>query len=350
LGLPSSQHSEIQSGGSQAAKSTLDSFLEVRGVNYRADMSSPVTGWQGCSRLSPHLAYGCLSLRTVHQAVQARVAELRKEQRAGLPVDRRWFGSLASFAGRLRWHCHFMQKLEDEPRIEFENFSRAFDGMREDFSETEEARQRLLRWQQGQTGYPMVDACMRAVAATGWLNFRMRAMVASFSAYHLWLHWREPARHLARCFLDFEPGIHYSQMQMQSGTTGINTLRIYSPAKQALDQDPLGKFIRRWVPELAKVPDSWLPQPELMSIEMQRRTGCLIGVDYPAPIVQHAEAVRQARERLSAVRRSSGARAESRRVLKKHGSRKKPNRSHTPELFASAVSPAPIQGNGTASP
>jgi len=71
-----------------------------------------------------------------------------------------------------------------------------------------------------------VDACMRALIQTGWINFRMRAMLVSFSSYHLWLHWREPGLHLARVFTDYEPGIHWSQVQMQSGTTGINTLRI----------------------------------------------------------------------------------------------------------------------------
>jgi deoxyribodipyrimidine photo-lyase len=323
LGLPPSTKQEAQCGGESEAGAVLASFLDHRGVNYRADMSSPVTGWDGCSRLSAHLAFGCLSLRTVHQATTRRVAELRESERGGGPVDRRWFGSLSSFAARLRWHCHFMQKLEDEPRIEFENFSRAFDGLREDFSASEEGRGRLRCWQEGRTGYPMVDACMRAVRATGWLNFRMRAMVASFAAYHLWLHWREPAVFLARHFLDFEPGIHFSQFQMQSGTTGINTIRIYSPSKQALDQDPRGVFIRRWVPELESVPDSWLPAPHLMPVDMQRRCGCRIGTDYPAPIVDHKSAVALARQRIAAARRQLSARAEARRVLGKHGSRKR---------------------------
>lgn len=326
LGLPPSGKPAAQVGGEREAAATLASFLDQRGVNYRADMSSPVTGWDGCSRLSAHLAFGCISLRTVHQAAARRVAELREVERGGGAVDRRWFGSLSSFSARLRWHCHFMQKLEDEPRIEFENFSRTFDGMREEYSATDEARERLRRWQEGATGYPMVDACMRAVRATGWLNFRMRAMVASFASYHLWLHWREPAVYLARHFLDFEPGIHFSQFQMQSGTTGINTIRIYSPAKQVLDQDPRGVFIRRWVPELAGVPDSWLSQPHLMPSDLQSRSGCLIGRDYPAPIVDHKEAVALARARLSAARRRPEARSEARRVLKRHGSRKRPSR------------------------
>jgi deoxyribodipyrimidine photo-lyase len=262
----------------------------------------------------------------VHHTTARRVAELRESERGGGPVDRRWFGSLSSFAARLRWHCHFMQKLEDEPRIEFQNFSHAFDGLREEFSASDEGQERLRLWQEGRTGYPMVDACMRAVQATGWLNFRMRAMVASFAAYHLWLHWRQPAVFLARHFLDFEPGIHFSQFQMQAGTTGINTIRIYSPAKQVLDQDPRGVFIRRWLPELAGVPDSWLSQPHLMPADLQNRSGCLIGRDYPAPVVDHKAAVVLARERLAAARRRPGAGSESRRVLSKHGSRKRPAR------------------------
>jgi deoxyribodipyrimidine photo-lyase len=326
LGLPESGKVEVQRGGMKAAESKLSSFLMERGVNYRADMSSPVTGWDGCSRLSVYLAYGCVSLRTVHQALEERVAELREIERAGGAVDRRWFGSLSSFGARLRWHCHFMQKLEDEPRIEFENFSHAFDGLREEFSATDEGRERLRRWQAGLTGYPMVDACMRAVRATGWLNFRMRAMAASFAAYHLWLHWREPAVYLARHFLDFEPGIHFSQFQMQSGTTGINTVRIYSPSKQALEQDPKGVFIRRWVPELAGVPESWLSQPHLMPPDMQQRSGCVIGADYPEPIVDHKVAVAAARQRLGAARKRPNAAAEAKRVLSKHGSRKRTKR------------------------
>ncbi len=326
LGLERSKKTDAQPGGSTHAQETLQTFLHRRGVNYRAAMSSPLTAWEECSRLSPYLAWGCISLRTVYQATVSRSAELRSDERVGNAPDKRWFGSLSSFGARLRWHCHFMQKLEDEPRIEFENVSRAFDGLREKFSRTEHAAERFSAWREGRTGYPMVDACMRAVCATGWLNFRMRAMLASFAAYHLWLHWREPAIYLARHFLDFEPGIHFSQFQMQSGTTGINTIRIYSPAKQVSDQDPCGLFIRRWLPELANVPDSWLAEPHRMPPEIQKRSGCVIGKDYPAPIVEHTSAVAAARHRLTLVRREPLAKEESRRVLNKHGSRKRPDR------------------------
>jgi deoxyribodipyrimidine photo-lyase len=219
---------------------------------------------------------------------------------------------------RLHWHCHFMQKLEDEPAIEFHNMLRAADGLRE----AEVCPERLAAWQAGRTGHPLVDACLRSVVATGWLTFRMRALVVSFASYSLWLHWRPTGLFLARHFLDFEPGIHWSQLQMQSGTTGINTLRIYNPTKQALEQDPRGVFIRRWVPELAGVPPAYVHMPWTMPADVQRAAGCVIGRDYPAPLVDHAAAVREAKRRLALVRNGPEARSEARGVAERHGSRR----------------------------
>jgi deoxyribodipyrimidine photo-lyase len=273
--------------GEAAAHDAMNSFLHERGANYRQALSSPLTAEQGCSRLSAHLAFGTLSMRTLHQATEARIAELQASD------DRRFAYHLRGFAGRLRWHCHFMQKLEDEPQIEQRNFARVCDGLRED----EFNRERFEAWCAGRTGYPMVDACMRSLRATGWLNFRMRAMLVSFASYHLWLHWREPGMFLARQFLDFEPGIHWSQMQMQSGTTGINTLRMYSPAKQAADHDPQGEFVRRWVPEIGSPA-------------------------YPQPIVDERSAMANAKQRMYALRGTSQAREEAQSIQDKHGSRK----------------------------
>ena len=299
----------LQSAGEKAARRTLKSFLQVRGYDYRKALSSPLTAEEGCSRLSPHLAFGTISLRTVHQATEVAIANT---------PDRALAHALRGFAGRLRWHCHFMQKLEDEPGIEFHNFARVFDGLREDgFNDAH-----FTAWCEGRTGYPMVDACMRSLVATGWLNFRMRAMLVSFASYHLWLHWRPTGLFLARQFLDYEPGIHWSQMQMQSGTTGINTLRMYSPTKQAKDQDAQGYFIRRWVPELARVPLPYLAEPWKMDVSVQRMAECMIGVDYPAPIVDDKTAIKAAKDRMYGLRQSQAAREEAGDVQARHGSRK----------------------------
>jgi deoxyribodipyrimidine photo-lyase len=318
LGLATTSKTGLQSGGEQAAHETLQSFLLERGENYSKEMSSPVTAPTACSRLSPYLAWGCLSMRRVVAALRERQEELRERKASGEPVGS-WLKSLRSFESRLSWHCHFMQKLEDQPSIEFENMSRVYDGLRED----EFNQSYFDAWCAGQTGYPMVDACMRALHQHSWINFRMRAMLVSFASYHLWLHWRPTATFLARHFLDFEPGIHFSQFQMQSGTTGINTIRIYSPIKQVKDQDPSGESIRHFVPELDRVPEQYLAEPHKMPLSVQSKVGCVVGKDYPPPIVDHAVAYRAARERMYAVRRTSEAKQEAGRVLRKHGSRKK---------------------------
>ena len=299
----------LQAGGGKAARRTLSSFVQVRGYGYRKALSSPLSAEEGCSRLSPHLAFGTISLRTVHQATELAI---------GNTPERELSYALRGFAGRLRWHCHFMQKLENEPDIEFHNFARMCDGLREDAFNNNH----FEAWCAGQTGYPMVDACMRSLKATGWLNFRMRAMLVSFASYHLWLHWRQTGLFLARQFLDYEPGIHWSQMQMQSGTTGINTLRIYSPTKQALDQDPQGLFIRRWVPELTKVPLPYLAEPWKMDPSVQRMAACMIGVDYPLPIVDDKAAMRTAKDRMYGLRKTPQAKLEAEDVQDRHGSRK----------------------------
>lgn len=315
----------LQQGGESNAQGCLQSFLDSRGSNYRSEMSSPVTAYESCSRLSTYLAYGNISIKTVHQAAAVRTAELKELKRSKQPIDPNWLKSLSSFQGRLRWHCHFIQKLEDEPTIEFQNINRAYDGLRE--SEFNQAY--FEAWCEGQTGYPMVDACMRALRQTGWINFRMRAMLVSFAAYHLWLHWKQPAEFLARLFLDYEPGIHYSQIQMQAGVTGINTVRIYSPIKQVLDQDPKGQFIRKFVPELASVPDRFLPEPHRMTKMEQTMYGCSIGRNYPAPIVDHKTAYREASSRMHAFKKNDQVQTEAAKVYEKHGSRRRPNRKAT---------------------
>lgn len=302
LGLSSDACPHRQTGSHASAQRMLDSFLRHRGETYRRAMSSPLTAERACSRLSPYLALGVLSVREVEHA--------RQQARAAHRAAPGWGEALNSFAKRLAWRDHFIQKLEDEPELEHRCLHPAHEGLRG----TDAAR--LHAWCTGQTGVPFVDACMRYLIATGWLNFRMRAMLMSFASYHLWLDWRPTGAHLARMFTDYEPGIHWSQCQMQSGTTGINTLRIYNPVKQGQDHDPDGRFIRAWVPELAPVPPAYIQRPWHWP-----EAATLLEHRYPEPIVDLEQTARQARDRLWGMRKTTGFQSVSSRIAQKHALR-----------------------------
>ena len=298
-----------QLGGRVNALKTLNSFLNARSIGYRGGISSPLSAPDACSRLSVYLTYGCISMREVVQQTRAHIALLPQQasrHRAGL----------TAFTSRLYWHCHFIQKLESEPEIEWRNMHQGYDDLREQdfnlefFEALKEAR----------TGWPMVDACVTMLRETGWLNFRMRAMLVSVAAYPLWLHWRPVGEWLATQFLDYEPGIHWSQLQMQSGTTGINTTRVYNPIKQAQDHDPYGKFVRRWLPHMRHVPDTWLFEPWLMP-EKQKNNLVLSG-HIVEPLVDLAAATRESKQRLYAVRKKPEIIEGKKAVIDKHASRK----------------------------
>ncbi len=301
-------HAKFQKGGTATGLRYMQDFFQNRIHNYSQHISKPLESRRACSRLSPYLAWGNLSLRQVFMAQEDHKQTVKYKR------------NHHNFSSRLRWHCHFIQKFEMEDAMEFRNLNRGYNTLkRSENSEHFEA------WKNGQTGYPLVDACMRCVTETGYMNFRMRAMMVSFLTQNLWQNWKDGATWLAQMFLDFEPGIHYPQFQMQAGVTGINTVRMYNPVKQSQDHDPQGIFIKQWIPELNNVPIQFIHEPWKMTSMEQTLYQFKLGVDYPKPIVPLAETAKIARDKIWAHRDDPIVLKEGKRILAKHTFRNRRN-------------------------
>mgnify|MGYP003326355319 CR=1 FL=1 len=291
----------IQQGGTKKGLAYLESFLKKRHKKYQQNISKPEAARLHCCRISPYLAWGNLSVRYVWQrAKQAKTIGASASQ-------------INAFTSRLRWQAHFIQKFEMETQMEFKSVNAGYHNLNKPLNLAY-----VDAWKNGKTGYPLVDACMRCVVEAGYLNFRMRALVVSFFTHHLWQPWQAGAAFLGRQFLDFEPGIHYPQFQMQAGETGINMLRIYNPTKNALEHDTDAVFIRKWVPELAKLPTSFVIEPWTLTGIEQHGYEVILGKQYPKPIVDIKETYKHASTVLWHMQRNAKVRKESKRILAKH--------------------------------
>ncbi len=284
-------------GGRKKGLERMQSFFKEKINSYSKNISSPEKSFDTCSRLSPYITWGCLSLKEIFYQ-----ANLYKNNNSKM------------LKSRLTWHCHFIQKLESEPELEFQDSHPYFKNIRKCKTEL------LFLWSQGNTGFPFIDACMRSLNFNGWINFRMRAMLMSFASYNLWLPWQDSGSELANKFVDYEPGIHWNQCQMQSGTTSINTNRIYNPIKQGKDHDPKGEFIKKWVPELKNVAENFIHEPWLLSKFNSEEYAKL---KYIKPIVDISKTSREAREKIQEITQKKGYWDISKNIYLKHGSRKK---------------------------
>ena len=285
--------SNIQEGGTSKAKELLETFLDQRCKGYRIKMSSPSQSENSCSRLSPHFTYGSISIRQVYQQLNKMLPELNNKK------------DLYSFKKRLYWHCHFVQKLHTEPELEFYSMHRMCDDLRPEYDD-----EIIEKWIEGETGFPFLDACMKFLNENGWINFRMRAMIMSFASYNLWQPWQKTSPRLAELFTDYEPGIHISQVQMQSGVTGINLPRIYSIAKQSMDQDPDAVWTKNLLPQLKDFDPKLIHNAEL-------------NASYIPQIVDLKTSAKFARDQVWGIRKSIEFKNEARKVYLKHGSRRK---------------------------
>ncbi len=290
----------IEAGESKADK-RLNEFLNDKVDEYFKNISYPEASRYHCSLLSAYISWGNISIRQIYQSCLAKRVKIKNKR------------SLDQYMARIKWHCHFIQKFEMECDMEFENLNPAFNSIRQ-----KKNKKLIQAWKSGQTGYPLIDAAMRCVEETGYLNFRMRACVVSFFTHLLWQPWQEGARHLARCFLDYEPGIHFPQFQMQAGTTGINTVRIYNPVKQSLEKDKKAFFIKRWVPELRNLPESFIHCPWEMTEMEQTMYNFEYGVDYPMRVIDHEKAAKFAKDKIWSIKNAPATKNLSRSILNKH--------------------------------
>lgn len=305
--------SEYMNVSERSGNTILRDFLENRGQKYRGGISSMNRAVEACSRLSAQIAWGSLSLRTVLQECDIRLQEIEAESAM---TSKQWRSSIGNFRSRLFWHSHFVQKLENQVDMEFFSVNKAYrSGLPYIHSEIDpqEHKKRLEAWLYGETGFPAIDAAMRYYQKFGWLNFRSRAMITSFACNALRLPWQTVLYELSKLMIDYVPGIHVSQVQMQAGVTGINTIRVYSPQKQLQDHDPKCSFVYKMIPELRS-----LKPVEIFSLSNEFSTS-----KYTKQIIDFKHESRIMKDALYKVSKSSHCIEESKKVFIKHGSRRR---------------------------
>ncbi|HNQ23636.1 MAG TPA: deoxyribodipyrimidine photo-lyase [Phycisphaerae bacterium] len=266
--------------GAEGARRRLRGFLRGAARHYATGREQP--GQAGTSRLSPHLHFGEVSVRTVWHAVRKR-GRLSAKPGAGQHLD--------AYLRQLGWRefayhllYHFPHTTSEPLRTEFTRFPWTADP------------RRLRAWQRGETGYPLVDAGLRELWHTGWMHNRARMVVASFLVKHLLISWQEGARWFWDTLVDADLANNTLGWQWAAGcgADAAPYFRIFNPVTQSERFDPQADYLRRWLPELARLPDGWIHSPWAAPVDVLRNAGVRMGETHPAPLVEHNDARRRA--------------------------------------------------------
>ncbi len=279
---PTSPSARIFQVGEAEAHKRLDAFIDSHIYAY-AETRNRVD-LDGTSGLSPYLRFGMLSAR------QAAWAGREAGARAQNPAS--WQG-VETWLNELIWREFYASILHNYPKVLRTAFRPELRNIR-----CQEDSDGFAAWVEGRTGYPVVDAAMRQLNASGWIHNRARMIAASFLVKDLLIDWRQGERYFMQHLIDGDPASNNGGWQWSAGTgtDAAPYFRIFNPVLQGKKFDPQGTFVRRWVPELSKVPDAFIHTPWAMPDDVQSQTGCRIGKEYPAPIIDHARARQYALE------------------------------------------------------
>jgi len=262
--------------GEEEAQRRLDDFMAQSVYQYASRRNQ--LDQDGTSGLSPYLRFGMLSPR------RAAAAAGRAWSRA---EDKEARKGAETFLNELIWREFYIHILAHFPHVRGGSFRPKYDDLA-----WENDQAQFEAWCAGETGYPVVDAAMRQLATQGWMHNRARMVVASFLTKDLLIDWRWGERWFMQHLIDGDPAANNGGWQWTAGTgtDAAPYFRIFNPVSQGRKHDPQGKFIRRWLPELGNVPDKHIHSPWEMPEKTQKEVDCIIGKDYPAPLVDHQEA------------------------------------------------------------
>ena len=279
--------------GMSGGRQLLDDFMARIG-RYKQQRDFPAV--RGVSYLSVHLRFGTVSIR--HLVAQAVAAGALRTEAEGP----------ATWLSELIWRDFYFMILDRFPHVTQHAFRPEYDTIV--WEQGPAAEQSFAAWCAGRTGYPLVDAAMRQINQSGYMHNRLRMLVASFLTKDLGMDWRWGEAYFARQLNDFDLAANNGgwQWAASSGCDAQPYFRIFNPLTQSERFDPAGKFIRRYLPELAGVPDRFIHAPWRMSAAEQTACGVRIGLDTPAPMVEHETARRQTLQRYAVVKSGGAAR------------------------------------------